>query len=169
MINWEPTVITKIMKKLLFTIVIFLSLVHFSYAQMLDISKLGLPISVTDEYLNNLIPRKAFIYSINIAVNKLGNIDSIYFSKTENIDLGKAINLGKIKATIMSKTIFFKRYTNCVIIAPVMIINLNDQFISFQNELLKEWSTLFPEVRKFRSRRTVLCKTLSSYYTIDYN
>ncbi|MFC4212619.1 hypothetical protein ACFOWA_15570 [Pedobacter lithocola] len=157
------------MKKLLFIIVMCLSLVHFSYAQMLDISKLGLPISVTDEYLNNLIPRKAFIYSINIAVNKLGIIDSIYFSKTENIDLGKAINLEKIKATIMSNTIFFKRYKNCVVIAPVMIINLNDQFISFQNELLREWSALFPDIQKFKNRRIVLCKPINRSYILDYD
>ena len=69
----------------------------------------------------------------------------------------------------MANKDFFKKYKSCVIVAPVMIINLNDQFISFQNELVKEWNSLFPDVAKFKNRRTVLCKPINRSYIIDYN
>ncbi|OWK71177.1 hypothetical protein [Pedobacter sp. AJM] len=62
----------------------------------------------------------------------------------------KMVNLNAIKSTIMANKGFFKKYKSCVIVAPVMIINLNDQFISFQNELVKKWNSLFPDVAKFK-------------------
>ena len=76
------------------------------FAQILDLSKLGLQTGAKDPYENNPLPKKAFIYTVNIAVNKLGIIDSVYFSKIENIDLGNVVNLVAIKGTIMAKKTF---------------------------------------------------------------
>jgi len=168
-INWDLTVINNMIKKIFCTTFIFASMMQMCYSQILDISKFGMQTGVMNSYENNPIPKKAFIYSVNIAVNKLGKIDSVYFSKVENVDLGKVVNLNAIKSNIMANKDFFKKYKSCVIVAPVMIINLNDQFISFQNELVKEWNSLFPDVAKFKNRRTVLCKPINRSYIIDYN
>ena len=74
-----------------------------------------------------------------------------------------------LKVQLWLKRPSYKQYKNCVIVVPVMIINLNDQFISFQNELLREWSTLFTDVQKFKNRRIILCKPINMSYIIDYD
>ena len=74
-----------------------------------------------------------------------------------------------LKVQLWLKRLSYKQYKNCVIVVPVMIINLNDQFISFQNELLREWSTLFTDVQKFKNRRIILCKPINRSYIIDYD
>lgn len=127
-INWEPIVITKIMKKILFTIIIHLSLMQLSFAQIIDVSKLKLGIDFKDTYMHNPFIKKAFIFSINVSVDKLGKIDSVYFSKTKDVELKDAMDLSGIRKSVITEKTFFKAYKNSIIIMPVMALNLNDQF-----------------------------------------
>ncbi|WP_157280374.1 hypothetical protein [Pedobacter borealis] len=116
------------MKKILFTIIIHLSLMQLSFAQIIDVSKLKLGIDFKDTYMHNPFIKKAFIFSINVSVDKLGKIDSVYFSKTKDVELKDAMDLSGIRKSVITEKTFFKAYKNSIIIMPVMALNLNDQF-----------------------------------------
>ena len=150
-------------------LLISLSIAQIGCAQIVDLSKhnLKLGIGFKSTYINNPSIKKAFIFSISISVNKLGKIDSVYFSKIENTELGEAMDINQIKKSIASEKLFFSHYKNCVVNIPVMALNLNDQFISNQHSLLREWETLFPDVNKFRYKRIILCKPISVWFVTD--
>jgi len=169
MINWGLTVINKVMKKLIISIVTVLSVAHFCSAQIVDLSKQNLKLGVgfKDAYMNNPYIKKAFIFSISISVNKLGKIDSVYFSKTEDVELKDAMDLDRIRKSVISEKVFFSRYKTCVVTIPVMALNLDDQYISNQNQLLREWEGLFPNINKFKNRQVILCKPISLWFVTD--
>lgn len=156
------------MKKILLA-GLLLSITQICYAQIIDLSKqnLKLGIGFKDAYMDNPFIKKAFIFSISISVNKLGKIDSIYFSKTEDVELKDAMDINRIKKSIISEKAFFSRYKNCVVNIPVMALNLNDQYISNQQSLLREWGGLFPNVNKFKNKRVLLCKPISFWFVTD--
>ncbi|MBE5318393.1 hypothetical protein IM793_04455 [Pedobacter sp. MR2016-19] len=156
------------MKKILLA-GLLLSITQICYAQIIDLSKqnLKLGIGFKDAYMDYPFIKKAFIFSIIASVNKLGKIDSIYFSKTEDVELKDAMDINRIKKSIISEKAFFSRYKNCVVNIPVMALNLNDQYISNQQTLLREWGGLFPNVNKFKNKRVVLCKPISFWFVTD--
>lgn len=156
------------MKKIT-ALLISLLITQICFAQIVDLSKhnLKLGIGFKNAYVNNPLIKRAFIFSISISVNKLGKTDSVYFSNIENAELGDAIDLNQIKKSVIAEKSFFSHYKNCVINIPVMALNLNDQYISNQNSLLREWKTLFPNVAKFKHRSVVLCKPISIWFVTD--
>lgn len=158
------------MKKIIIIgLLISLSIAQICSAQIVDLSKqnLKLGIDFKDSYSFHPFIKKAFIFSVNVSVNTLGKIDSIYFSRTEDVDLKDAIDLARIKKSVITEKVFFSRYKDCVVTIPVMALNLNDQYISNQHSLLREWETLFPSVNKFKKRRVVLCKPISIWFVTD--
>lgn len=154
-------------KTLIIGLLINLSIIQICYAQIIDVSKLKLGIGFKNSYTYDPFIKKAFIFSISVAVNKLGKIDSVYFSKTENVELGNAMDINQIKKSVITEKTFFSIYKNCVVIIPVMGLNLNDQYISNQHQLLREWESLFSNVNKFKTRRIVLCKPRSIWFITD--
>jgi len=158
------------MKKILLA-GLLLSITQICYAQIIDLSKqkLKLGIDFKDTYMHNPFIKKAFIFSINVSVDKLGKIDSVYFSKTKDVELKDAIDLSGIRKSVITEKTFFKAYKNSIIIIPVMALNLNDQFISNQSSLLQEWEALFPNVNKFKNKHIVLCKPISFWFVRDVN
>jgi len=150
-------------------LLISLVIAQICNAQIVDLSKqnLKLGIGFKNSYVNNPAIKKAFIFSISISVNKIGKIDSIYFSKIENAELGDAMDINQIRKSVISEKAFFSRYKNSVVNIPVMALNLNDQYISNQHALLREWETLFPNVNKFKKKNIVLCKPISIWFVTD--
>ncbi|MCZ4225440.1 hypothetical protein [Pedobacter rhodius] len=157
------------MKKTLIVGLLLLSITQICYAQIVDLSKqnLKLGIGFKEAYMNNPFIKKAFVFSISVSVNKLGKIDSIYFSKTEDVELGNAMDINQIRKSVIAEQTFFGHYKNCVVVIPVMGLNLNDQYISNQQSLLREWSGLFPNVNKFKSKRVILCKPVSFWFVTN--
>lgn len=157
------------MKKILITIIIGLSIIQLCSAQIVDVSKLKLGITFKESYMDNPFIKKAFIFSVSVSVNKLGKVDSVYFSKTKDVELKDAMDLARIKKSAFSEKIFFSAYKNSIVIIPVMALNLDDQYISNQDQLLREWGGLFPNVNKFKNKRIVLCKPVSFWFVTDVN
>ena len=157
------------MKKRIVCLIIGLSIAQICLAQIIDLSKhnLKLGIGFKDTYMNNPHIKKAFIFSISVSVNKLGKIDSVYFSKTEDVELKDAMDLDQIVKSVNAEKIFFNNYKNCVLIIPFMGLNLNDQYISNQQQLLREWGELFPNINKFKSKKVILCKPISFWFVTD--
>ena len=156
-------------KTLILGLLISLLITNFCYAQVIDISKQNLKIGIgfKKAYMNNPFIKKAFIFSISVSVNKLGKIDSVYFSKTEDVELKDAMDLDQIVKSVIAEKIFFNNYKNCVVIIPVMGLNLNDQYISNQQQLLREWGELFPNINKFKNKQVILCKPISFWFVTD--
>jgi len=139
---------------------------QFCLAQTVDVTKL-IEITFKNSYINNPYIKKAFIFSVSVSVNNLGKIDSIYFSKTEDVELKDAMDLYRIRKSVNEEKVFFSNHKNCVVTIPIMALNLNDQYISNQQSLLREWETLFPNVNKFKNRRVILCKPISIWFITD--
>ncbi len=139
---------------------------QFCLAQTVDVTKL-IEITFKNSYVNNPYMKKAFIFSVSVSVNNLGKVDSIYFSKTEDVELKDAMDLYRIRKSVNEEKVFFSHYKNCVITIPIMALNLNDQYISNQQSLLREWETLFPNVNKFKNRCVILCKPISIWFVTD--
>lgn len=156
-------------KMLIIGVLTSLLITNICYAQVIDISKQNLKISIgfKKDYMNNPFIKKAFIFSISVSVSKFGKIDSVYFSKTEDVELKDAIDLNRIKKSVMAEKVFFSQYKNCVVIIPTMALNLNDQYISNQQQLLREWGGLFPNINKFKNKRVILCKPISFWFVTD--
>lgn len=157
------------MKIIIIGLLINLSVAQICSAQIVDLSKHNLKINIDfkNNYMNNPFIKKAFIFSISVSVNNLGKVDSVYFSKTEDVELKDAMDLTRIKKTTIAEKTFFSNYKNSLVIIPVMALNLNDQYISNQESLLREWGGLFPNVNKFKNKRIVLCKPISFWFVTD--
>ena len=154
------------MKKVIIITAMALLNTQFCLAQTVDVTKL-IEITFKNSYVNNPYMKKAFIFSVSVSVNNLGRVDSIYFSKTEDVELKDAMDLYRIRKSVNEEKVFFSHYKNCVITIPIMALNLNDQYISNQQQLLREWETLFPNVNKFKNRRVILCKPISIWFVTD--
>ncbi|WP_029279326.1 hypothetical protein [Pedobacter borealis] len=154
------------MKKIIIITAMVLLTTQFCLAQTVDVTKL-IEITFKNSYVNNPYMKKAFIFSVSVSVNNLGKVDSIYFSKTEDVELKDAMDLYRIRKSVNEEKVFFSHYKNCVITIPIMALNLNDQYISNQQSLLREWETLFPNVNKFKNRCVILCKPISIWFVTD--
>lgn len=120
---------------------------------------LGKTVNVNDSFFTNKYLEKAYLFSVNMIVDKKGLIDSVVFSHyREDDDLGQIINFKKIKTDLTSSKIKLAKYKNKILVLMVFIIGRNDIMINIDNghQLRDNWLNITKCTAEFPRDKLVL-------------
>lgn len=99
----------------------------------------------------------AFIFSVGLSVDSLGNVDDVFFP--ENVS-GNKTEIVSVNENLISD---FKKmhiddfvYRNKILIFPILFKRPEDDKISNLNEFLNGFSSLWPVIKTSNKRRIIL-------------
>jgi len=113
------------------------------------------------EELFNKPKNNAFLFSVGLSVDSLGNVDDVFFS--ENVSRNKTeivmVNENLIRDVKKIHIDDFV-YRNKILIFPILFKRPDDDKISNLSEFLNSFSSLWPIISKESKRRVVLLEPL---------
>ncbi|MFA6275422.1 MAG: hypothetical protein WC622_01660 [Pedobacter sp.] len=95
---------------------------------------------------------KALFFTINMAVNEKGVIDSVLFSDEKNEDLIQLFDLPKISRELKKNKTDFVEHKNEILVLMVMISRGDDYFLSFNNgeQIVNNWKQISLTANKIK-------------------
>jgi hypothetical protein len=111
----------------------------------------------------------AHVFSISLAFNAEGKIDSIYFNENMSSNLKEIINSGS-NLYNLSKALnsikFNNEFTNKIALLPIVLKRWEDQEIDNAGEFLSDLSALWPRLKlKDKSKQVVFLEPFVNHYS----
>lgn len=114
---------------------------------------------IKSETLFNKPKNSAFLFSVGLSVDSLGNVDDVFFS--ENVSRNKT-EIVMVNENLISD---FKKmhiddfvYRNKILVFPILFKRPEDDKISNLNEFLNGFSSLWPVIKTSNKHRVILLK-----------
>lgn len=122
------------------------------YNSLFKLIKLDNELFYSDKYFE-----KGFVFSVHMAVNRKGVIDSVTFSHFRNDDLSKLVDFDKIKTGLMQNKKDFRKYKKEVLILIVVIIrgDYGMTILNNGNQIKENWMNIISSTRSFPNRKQI--------------
>lgn len=117
--------------------------------------------NITDTY-KMPVSQKIILFSVYLYVSGDGRVDSVGYSNTiGEVPLEKVINKSRMSDHLKKRSELFVNSKNSVIICPYMIWYLDNISAKHINELLYDFTNLFPKPEYVGKRKIIINKPQS--------
>lgn len=169
------------MKGIIISICFLLSFVNICFSQKSKVEELPSTVNTSseqktdirvailkrlDKYIKSEVlfskpKNSAFLFSVGLYVDSLGNVDDVFFSENVSKSKTKIVTVDEnLIKDVKKMRISDFVYRNKILIIPILFKRPEDDKISNLNDFLSDFSSLWPVINKESKRRIVLLEPL---------
>ena len=110
----------------------------------------------------------AYLFSVVLSFNKVGKIDTAYFSKNTDTTLLKVMGLNSnLVDRIKGMNLVYTNYSSKLVIIPFLWYNQSDNSIDYDTGYLKQFENIFPHLdKKYENKSRIILDPMINPFTL---